>query len=79
MIYPMVSFPVTLVTLDLDFKVMRNQTYRCPRRIVCAADARSVCDSYVLVSQTIVYPSVTHASCSFINITVDGVPLQRSF
>jgi len=38
------------VTLDLDFKVVRNQTYRRPRRIVCAADARSVCDSQVLVA-----------------------------
>jgi len=33
------------VTLDLGFKVMRNQTYRCPQQIVCAAEARSVCDS----------------------------------
>jgi len=42
MICPMVLFPVTL---DLDFKVMSNYTYRCPRPIVCATDTRSVCDS----------------------------------
>jgi len=46
MIYPMVPFPVTvIVTLNLDFKVTRGY-HRCPRRIVCAADARYVCYSY---------------------------------
>jgi len=36
---------VTLSDPNLDFKVTGNQAYRCPRCIVCAADARSACDS----------------------------------
>jgi len=40
MIYSMVPFPVTVSD------TLRSWGYhRCPRRFVCAADARSVCDS----------------------------------
>jgi len=40
MMYPMVPFPVTLSDPNLDFKVTGLVQMR--RRIVCAADARSV-------------------------------------
>ena len=35
--------------------------YECPQRIVCAADARSVCDSYILVK--IVFGHNSVADC----------------
>jgi len=45
MIYPMVPFPVTLSDPLPRFQGHRVIRPKCPRRIVCAADARSVCDS----------------------------------
>jgi len=46
MIYSMVPFPVTLSDPQPRFQGYGViHAYRCPQRIVCAADARSVCDS----------------------------------
>jgi len=45
MIYPTVPFPVTLSDPLLRFQGHGTCYYRRPRRIVCGANAWSVCDS----------------------------------
>jgi len=50
MIYRLVPFPTTF--RDPLTSISRSQCYyrpRCRERIVCAADARSVCYSWVIV------------------------------
>jgi len=61
MIYRIVPFPVTLSDLT---QIWRSRGYyRCTRRTVCTADARSICESQVLVLHNFSLTSIQWKFC----------------